>query len=203
LTGDPLRHASRHREGSTACGVTGGGADAFSPPDPPADFVFDREVETFLAVCRTASLATVGSGGLPHNANVQFAHGGGAADGGGPFDLWWVSSPASDHSKDLAARAYAAVTVYAHADAPDQIRGVQARGRVQPPLCPGDAGYAAALRRYVAKYPFAGGPPFNAAVARQGLYRFCPDWIRWIDNRRGFGWKVERSLKGSAHPSFL
>lgn len=164
--------------------------------EPAAEFVFDRDVETFLAVCRTASVATVGACGAPHNANVQFAHGNAGGEEFAPFDLWWVSSPASDHSRNLAARPQAAVTVYGHADAPDQIRGVQARGTVTPVLTPGDDGYPAALRRYAAKYPFVDTPPFDAAVARQGLYRFRPDWIRWIDNRRGFGWKVERVLVG-------
>ncbi len=164
--------------------------------DPPADFVFDREVEIFLAVCRTASLATVDDDGAPHNANVQFAHGSIGGQASAPFDLWWVSSPTSAHSRHLTARPRAAVTVYAHADAPDQIRGIQARGTVTPALTPGDAAYPAALRRYAAKYPFVDTPPFDAAVARQGLYRFRPQWIRWIDNRRGFGWKVERTLGG-------
>lgn len=160
------------------------------PGDPPATFVFDQEVQTFLAVCRTASLATVAPDGMPHNANVQFAaHGAGAA-----LDLWWVSSPGSAHSQHVAQRPRAAVTVYAHADAPDQIHGLQARGTIAPGLTPGDAGYDQALARYAAKYPFVSGPPFDAALAKQALYRFTPTWIRWIDNRRGFGWKVEKQL---------
>ena len=162
------------------------------PGDAPATFVFDQDVQTFLAVCRTASLATVDRDGTPHNANVQFVpHGAGAA-----FDLWWVSSPDSAHSQHLLGQPAAAVTVYAHADEPEQIHGVQMRGVVDAALTPQDPGYAAARERYAARFAFVDTPPFDAAFARQGLYRFRTRWIRWIDNRRGFGWKSERTLNG-------
>ena len=144
----------------------------------------NQQIETFLAVCRTASLATVDVDGLPCNANIQYAS-------DSAWRLIWVSSESSAHSVNLAARPDAAITIYAHIDLPEQIHGLQLRGAAQA-LTDDEAD--SALRTYTEKYPFVAEPPYNEAVARQRLYRFKPTWLRWIDNRQGFGWKHEQSL---------
>ena len=164
--------------GAAAGGPSGGGRPAF-----------DAEVETFLALCRTMTLATADADGTPHAANVQYVH-----DAG--WGLWWVSKPEARHSRELAARPAAAVTVYAHRDAPDQIHGLQLRGVVATAVTVRDAGFAAAFERYASKYPFVAEGALRAAVEAQAFYRFVPSWLRWIDNRRGFGFKVETTLSG-------
>ena len=152
---------------------------------PPDDSV-DRAIALHLALCRTASLATADAAGVPHAANIQVAPAAG-------LSLLWVSSPEARHSHDLAARPEAAVTLYAHDDRPDQIRGLQLRGRAAIADSP-------ELRElYLDRFDFLRETPdLKAAFDRQTLYRFTPTWVRWIDNRRGFGWNHTWSPGGSA-----
>ncbi|MEM1107200.1 MAG: pyridoxamine 5'-phosphate oxidase family protein [Planctomycetota bacterium] len=157
-----------------------------------ADFAFDQETELFLATCRTASLATVdsapGSIGQPHACNIQYAH----ADG---FCLHWVSSPNAAHSQHLAANPRAAVTVYAHQDVPELIHGLQFHGEVDLVIEHGQAEWHRVWDLYTSKYEFVNSmPQLRAAAEKQNFYRFRPTWLRWIDNRKGFGWKVEKNL---------
>ncbi|MFN3167102.1 MAG: pyridoxamine 5'-phosphate oxidase family protein [Phycisphaeraceae bacterium] len=148
------------------------------------DLSIDQQIGTFLAVCRTASLATVDAQGSPCNANVQYAS----------DDAWrivWVSSESSAHSVNLSEDPQAALTVYAHMDSPELIHGLQLRGKVR--LLDGDDAEAA-LSLYTAKYPFTAERPYRDAVLKQRFYRFTAAWLRWIDNRRGFGFKRELNL---------
>lgn len=145
----------------------------------------DKQITAFLEAHRTAALATVDADGRPHAANVQYV-----SDDG--LNLYWVSSPGSEHSLHLADRPDAALTVYAHVDAPDQIHGVQMHGRAE--VLSDTAAVTLVRALYEATYPFAAEPPYRDAVAAQSFYRFQPTWLRWIDNRQGFGWKMERKL---------
>ncbi len=148
------------------------------------DLSIDQQIATFLAVCRTASLATVDADGSPFAANIQFA-----ADDA--WRLYWVSAEASAHSRNLLAEPQVAVAIYAHQDEPEQIHGLQMRGRAEVL----DGGKVAdAFKLYASKYPFVTGPPYDQAMKMQFFYRFTPSWLRWIDNRRGFGWKIEKTL---------
>jgi uncharacterized protein YhbP (UPF0306 family) len=150
----------------------------------------EQEIAVFLATCRTASLATVDPDGRPHAANVQYV-----SDDG--WNLYWVSSPGSDHSRHLAERDRAAVTVYAHDDRPERIHGVQMHGHVDQVIAHGQDAWNRVWERYVAKFQFIQSmPQLRDAAERQKFYRFAPTWLRWIDNRKGFGWKVEKDLTG-------
>ncbi len=154
----------------------------------PDRLAFDQEVSLFLATCRTASLATVGGDGQPHAANVQYAH---DAD----FRLYWVSSPGSDHSRDLEGDGRAAVTVYAHDDRPDNIHGLQLRGIVSTVDAGDEAEWNRVWELYTTKFAFvASNPQLKAAVEAQAFFALKPTWLRWIDNRVSFGFKVERSI---------
>lgn len=147
----------------------------------------DRDIELFLATCRTASLATVDASGQPHAANVQYA----IAEG---LDLLWVSSPSSAHSQHLSEQPRAAMTVYAHQDDAANIHGVQMHGQVVA-ITADTPQWNQAWDRYTQKFAFvASHPQFADAVRAQSFYRFTPTWLRWIDNRRGFGWKHEVKL---------
>ncbi|MEM6507798.1 MAG: pyridoxamine 5'-phosphate oxidase family protein [Planctomycetota bacterium] len=144
----------------------------------------EQQIETFLAVCKTASLATVDAHGNPCAANIQYAH-------DNRWRLYWVSSMSSLHSVNLEQHPETAVTVYAHQDAPEQIHGLQLRGQAKM-LEGGRLEDIHAL--YAQKYPFVTGPPYDKAMKLQLFYCFTPSWLRWIDNRRGFGWKFEKSI---------
>lgn len=143
-------------------------------------------IAAFLAQQRTASLATVDGESNPHAANVQFVH-------DDRFDFYFVSSANSAHVRHIALRPQVALTIYAHEDAPDQIHGLQIHG-----ICGELHGdwREQALWIYAEKYPFVLTPPFLVLVERQSFFRIRPTWMRWIDNRRAFGWKEEWQEEG-------
>jgi len=148
------------------------------------EFSKDQQIAAFLAVCRTASLATVDHHGAPYAANIQYVS-------DDAWRLYWVSSASAKHSQNLDADPRAAVTIYAHQDSPELIHGLQMRGRAEV-LDPSKVDQALTL--YAQKYPFVSGPPYDAAMRMQLFYRFTPAWLRWIDNREGFGRKFEKTL---------
>lgn len=151
---------------------------------PPA---IARQVAVFLRHARTASLATVGEHGRAHAANVQFAH-------DEALHFYWVSSPRSLHSRNLAARPGVALTIYGHDDRPMNIHGLQLHGPAV--LVSAELDRHRAWNAFVDKFAdLAENPRFRELIESQQFYRFTPTWIRWIDNRRGFGFKVEAELK--------
>ncbi|MEX0654279.1 MAG: pyridoxamine 5'-phosphate oxidase family protein [Phycisphaeraceae bacterium] len=151
---------------------------------PPA---IARQVIVFLRHARTASLATTADDGTPHAANVQFAH-------DDDLHFYWVSSPESAHSRYIAAREQAAMTVYGHDDRPLNIHGLQMHGRAV--LVEAEFDRHRAWNAFVDKFAdIAENPRFRELIDAQQFYRFQPTWVRWIDNRRGFGFKVEAMLK--------
>ncbi|MCC7147085.1 MAG: pyridoxamine 5'-phosphate oxidase family protein [Phycisphaeraceae bacterium] len=148
-----------------------------------------QTVATFLAGCRTLSLATADKAGRPHAANLQFA-----ADE--EFNLYFVSAPDSLHSVNLATRREVALTIYDHQDQePAGIRGLQMTGICQPLRIGAEKGRADQL--YREKFAFLKDhPELEAVLGRMTMYRIQPMWIRWIDNRRGFGFKAELEIEG-------
>ncbi len=153
-------------------------------PDPPT---LDEQIAVFLATCRTAALATVADDGSPHAANLQYVH-------DDRLNLFWVSSPGSAHSRHLAARPAAALAIYAHTDDPPNIHGLQVHGHAAP-LAPNTDVHHHTLKLYLKKFTFvANNEKLKAAVTAQTLYKLTPTRLRYIDNRRGFGWKHEIDL---------
>ena len=149
------------------------------------DDTIDAAVRAFLAEHRTAGLATVGSHGRPHAANVWYAH-----DEG--WSLYFVSAPDTTHGTHLERDANVALTIYHDTPDPAAIRGLQVRGlclRLTDPNADADA-----RRLYAAKFPFVRAGPFAAAFQSQPVYRITPMWARWIDNRVRFGFKAERAF---------
>ena len=148
---------------------------------PPFD-AFAPQVAGFLATARTAALATADGDGRPHAANVRFA-----CD-----ERWrfcWVSSERSLHSRNIAARPDAALCIYGHDDAPAQIHGLQVRGLAR---AASDVEHRHALATYSERYPeIVANAQFAAIMQREAFYVLEPTWMRWIDNRRGFGFKIE------------
>jgi uncharacterized protein YhbP (UPF0306 family) len=104
--------------------------------------------------------------------------------------LYWFSSSTSEHSRNLCESPRAAVTVYRRTAEWEKIRGVQMRGAVS-------AVSDRALRRTIAKAyeeRFQLGKLFEVGMSRSTLYCFQPDWVRYIDNSRRFGFRFELSL---------
>lgn len=144
------------------------------------------EIRAFLSQWPTASVATVDAHGEPHAANVMFAL-------DGDWRLYFVSSPDSAHSQHIARQPAVAATVYAHVESWSEIQGVQLHGACN--MVADETEWQHAWQVYTLRFPFiAANPALVARVKQERFYRVAPTWLRWIDNRRGFGFKEERNL---------
>ena len=146
----------------------------------PAEAETQAAVAAFLAAHSTLTLATVDAGGQPMAASLFFVS-------DGELRLYWVSSPGSRHSQNLARQPLAAVTIHNETWSWTEIAGVQMQGEARP-LPPGPE-QQAALALYLAKFPFAA--QFASELARSDVFCFVPAWVRRIDNGRGFGHRQE------------
>jgi uncharacterized protein YhbP (UPF0306 family) len=135
----------------------------------------------FIRRGNTLALATTGEDLCPRIAPLFYV-----ADS--DLRLYWFSKPSSEHSRNLRRHPAAAVTVFRQTDRWPEIQGAQMRGRVAMVR----AGKRREQTMQTFRERFALGPEFDAALAGHNLYCFTPEWLRWIDNTRGFGFKVER-----------
>jgi uncharacterized protein YhbP (UPF0306 family) len=137
-------------------------------------------IGAFLAAHSTLTLSTVGPAGQPMAASLFFA-------ANPELRLFWLSSPTSRHSQNLARQSAVAVTVHNETWTWSDIAGVQMEG--QALMVPAGDAWQAAWRLYRAKFPFVA--ELRAEVTKSNFYVFSPVWMRLIDNSRGFGNKVE------------
>jgi uncharacterized protein len=128
----------------------------------------------------TMTLATTGSAGEPHAAAVYFAS-------DESINLYFFSDPTSQHVLDIIRNETAAAAIYPECKGWLDIRGLQLRGEVKP-VEPGKD-WEKGWQLYTDKFPFVRG--FQLVVARNRLYQFRANWLRWSDNSRGFGHKEE------------
>jgi len=148
------------------------------------------DVADLLSRAETAGLATADADGFPHACNVNIGIFG-DFDGVQPLRLVFVSSPKSLHAQHLASRPQAAITIYAHVEAWNQIHGIQLSGTVQP-IERGEDTWNQVWSAYAAKYPFlATAASLAEVLKKEAFYMFESRWIKWTDNRRGFGSKSE------------
>jgi uncharacterized protein YhbP (UPF0306 family) len=144
-------------------------------------------VLAYLRTHRVMTLATQGAGG-PWAAAVYYANAG--------FKLYFLSSPASRHCRNLAADPHAAAAIQEdYADWPE-IKGVQLEGEVAE-LRDADERHARAL--YGEKFPVVRGASGAAAALARALekvrwYRLTPRRLWFIDNSLGFGHRDEIKL---------
>jgi len=103
------------------------------------------------------------------------------------LSLFWISSPSSLHSRNLKKLPRAAATVYRQTESWNEIRGVQMRGLVSVIT---DRRRRRLLTKSYAER-FSLGALFVPAISRCSLYEFRPDFFRFIDNSKGFGYKFE------------
>lgn len=139
-----------------------------------------------LLTLTTMTLATSGLDGELHAAPVYFAANTTLVSGEAP-QLYFFSDPDSQHSWDVVANSQAAAAIYPECQEWQDIRGLQLRGHVQE--VPPGAEWEVAWKFYIGKFPFV--QSLKEIVARNALYVFSAQWIRLVDNRRGFGFKQE------------
>lgn len=126
------------------------------------------------------ALATTAEDGTPRIAPLFYV-----VDGA--LQLYWFSKASTEHSGNLRRNPAAAVTVYSETLRWQEIRGVQMRGRVTEV-------HARGLRQEIGeafRARFGLGLEFDAMLEQHTLYCFIPEWLRWVDNTRGFGYQEE------------
>lgn len=137
-------------------------------------------ITSFLSEQTTLSLATAGEGGEPCMAPLFYI-----VDE--EFILCWLSSESSLHSLNLERTPRAAATVYRDAASWKEIRGVQMHGSARKVTEPERR--AALVDAYCRRFRL--GRVFRLAIRQSVLYAFQPEFLRYIDNARGFGFKFE------------
>ncbi len=133
------------------------------------------------------SLATAGEDGEASVAPLFYI-------AGKDLSLYWLSSERSRHSLNLRKSRAAAVTIHRNTSRWKEICGVQMRGVVEKVI--GPKRRSELIEAYCERFKL--GRVVRLAVRQSGLYVFQPDFVRYIDNARGFGSKFEltRGLTG-------
>ncbi|GIU78118.1 MAG: hypothetical protein KatS3mg005_1356 [Bryobacteraceae bacterium] len=142
-----------------------------------------EEAARLLDAQWTMVLAAGTEGGGAHAAPLYFVRGEG-------FSLYWLSSPGSLHSREIARTGMAAAAVFRPSKNWNELRGVQIRGAASEARKS-----RAVIEKYKAKFRLGG--ELDAVIRRSRLYRLEPRWMRLIDNRRGFGWNMEWEFPAS------
>ncbi|GHG81698.1 pyridoxamine 5'-phosphate oxidase family protein [Streptomyces griseocarneus] len=158
---------------------------------PPA------EITAALQAHTTLTLAYADEDG-PQACAVLYA----VAEGPVP-SLLFVTSATTRHGRALTAGtgtteggARVAFTAQHDGQQWTELTGVQGRGHCRP--LEGEE-RAAAWRAYSARFPYVERDDrLRAAMERTALWQLRPDWLRLIDNGRGFGHKTEWPRADSA-----
>jgi uncharacterized protein YhbP (UPF0306 family) len=142
-----------------------------------------RQLETLAALLRrenTLALATADERGEVSVAPLFFV-----ADE--RLSLFWLSSATCQHSQNLKKTSRAAATVHSHTESWKDICGVQMRGNVT--MIADRMRRRLVIKRYAERFKL--GPLFVQAIRQFRLYEFRPEFFRFIDNSKGFGYKFE------------
>jgi uncharacterized protein len=130
----------------------------------------------YLDAHHVMTLATSGTDGV-WAAPVFYAHRG--------FDLYFLSAGHTRHVRHLEEHPYAAAAIHEQESDWTAIRGIQLEGAVTELA---GARRAAAIARYVARFPYvASDPGLAAASARMSWYELRPERLYFIDNSQGLG----------------
>ena len=103
------------------------------------------------------------------------------------LSLCWFSSGSSLHSLNIERNPRAAATVYRSVRNWKEICGVQLDGAVSKVIEP--ELHAALVKAYCERFKL--GRVFRLALHTSVLYSLRPEFFRYIDNARGFGYKFE------------
>jgi uncharacterized protein YhbP (UPF0306 family) len=139
-----------------------------------------KTLSTMLREENTVALATVDEHGAVSIAPLFYL-----VDD--DLSLFWVSSPSSLHSRNLKKLPRVAATVYRQTESWNDIRGVQMRGLVR--VITDRRRRRLLIKSYSERFSL--GALFLPAINRCSLYEFRPDFFRFIDNSKGFGYKFE------------
>jgi uncharacterized protein YhbP (UPF0306 family) len=141
-----------------------------------------RKVFEFLQSESTLVLSTKNAEGAVHSTPLFYL----AAEN---LDLMWLSSADSRHSASVRVEPNVSIAVFRPTFEWRKIAGVQMHGSCS---IVENAERAPILDAYCSKFQL--GTVLSLAVSRSIVYRFRPQWIRYIDNQKRFGYKFELVL---------
>ncbi len=127
--------------------------------------------------CRVFALATASASGS-WSTPLFFA----AAPSG--FTLYFITSPASRHSREARRDPRGAGSVWRVPRELNALHGAQFQGRI---VALRGISATAARDCYLRRHPAAAR--HLAAATRERFFAFEIDWVKVTDNRLGFGWK--------------
>ncbi len=162
---------------------------------------FRQRVDELLWGHTTLTLATWTAEG-PQATPLFFAHVWRSLDDDDErLLLYFISNPESDHAQALLQQPAVAAAIYQDGQDWQKIRGLQIEGMAH--VVSSEAEREQALVTYSAKCPFVApgllqhdeGPvELVGPLARSRFFVIDVDWIRIIDNTRGFGYREEVTL---------
>jgi len=152
---------------------------------PDKQPVFSKKtlkVYEFLQSESTLVVSTKDADGRVHSAPLFYS----IAEN---LDLVWISSAKSRHSVSIGIEPDVAIAVFRSTFEWRKIVGVQMHG-----TCSIIAGAERKpiLEAYCLRFQL--GSVSSFAIARSLVYRFHPHWVRFIDNQKRFGYKLELDL---------
>ncbi len=142
-----------------------------------------KQLETIASLLReesTLALATTDEQGQACVAPLYYIS-------GGDLTLYWLSSQASLHSRNLKRTPMAAAAIYRHTYNWKEIRGVQLRGPVA--VVDDPESRRPLIEAYCERFQL--GVLFRAAIGQCSLYALRPVFFRYIDNSSVFGRNFE------------
>ncbi|MEU3355920.1 pyridoxamine 5'-phosphate oxidase family protein [Streptomyces sp. NPDC037389] len=159
-----------------------------TPLTPPAEI--PAEIRDALDAHTTLTLAYVDEDGPQACAVLYAVHAAIGESGESVPSLLFVTSSTTRHGRALLADD-GRVAFTAQRDGQDwtSLTGVQGRGTCR--LLEG-ADREAAWHAYSTRFPYVErSDRLRRAMERTGLWELRPDWLRLVDNGRGFGHKTE------------
>lgn len=140
----------------------------------------DERIGRFLSRHHVATLATVAPDGSPYCCNIFYAY---DAD---CRTLVFSSDTGTAHVGHFMSDARVAASVVLESKAVEMLRGAQMTGRI---ICPEAAELEKTRRRYLKRFPYAAVMPLE-------LWIMKIDFVKYTDNRLGFGVKLKWSREG-------
>jgi uncharacterized protein YhbP (UPF0306 family) len=141
-----------------------------------------RTIYEFLVLQSTIVLSVSDATGMTHSAPLFF----GVTE---DLELYWLSSVKSMHSRFLALNRGCSIAAYRSTFEWREIAGVQMRGTAKKV----DRSRRPALfAEYSSRFRL--GNLLSHAIARSTMYSFRPEWMRYTDNQRRFGFRFELAL---------
>jgi hypothetical protein len=150
------------------------------------------EIVSFLNQQSTLTLATVSEEGLACVAPLFYLLEA-EKEAESPLTFYWLSSPSSQHSRNLRLEQRAALSIQVQTERWREIRGLQMRGTVE--VVRDRERRRTVIERYSERFQL--GAVLRVAIARSTLYAFRPELVRWIDNSKRLGKRVEWNMKQS------